>query len=140
MKTLTTAERDVQYRMFLEIPLDAPLPKALGQCNGHAHTPLHRRKLNYVEPNAPREVDLDACDMSLLWKRRSAAFRAADGAGDTEPLLAEYVEAIGHVCATRDNTTNPVVRLAACSYLIRLRDRRDAALRSAGKRVLAASN
>lgn len=128
---MSHAERDAAYRAALGIPDGQPLPNTLGQTQGHAHNPSAKYvRTGFQHSAEPPGTNLGACDTALRRKRRHIAQRAVPE-GDIDAQLDEYAEAIESAELARDCATNRAGRLAAGSYLLRLRDRRDALIEAA---------
>lgn len=130
----THAELDAEYRERLHIPAGEPLPNSLGQVAGHAHSPNARN--SYVEMTAPKGVNFAAMDRATRGRRIAIAARSVPK-GDIEAQLDEYAEAIERAELARDTARTHARRLSAATYAVRLRDRRDALMRSAGTQPVA---
>lgn len=129
----TRAERDAEYRAALGVPAGAALPKKIGQTGFHSHNPASGNRPFYTSalPYGPGlTVNVSACDRALRGRRGSVAQRAVP-AGDVDAALTEFDEAIERAVLARDTARTPSARLAAGSYVVRLRARRDALLDAA---------
>lgn len=132
---MNLAQRDAEYRAALGLDDDEPIPNELGQTSGHSHNPSARRGSRFYTSEPPPDTNLGACDLELRHRRRSINARAVPR-GDVDGQLDEYAEAIEHAELARDGARNKRERQAIGAYVVRLKDRRDALMRSAGRESL----